>query len=180
MARIFLTSIAFEILPACPEIFAKYLFFYYFRLKSKANLGLNPNLLKVVSRNVPSSAVSDGRKKKDVLADVVEKADGKRKKEKKEEKDDKFCKPGEENCTVYNIIECYSENSRPYIVASLVKSDLVISDVAQHGNCHVIFPMGILQKSTLNSCPLKAFVINLSSKRPSPSTLVLLMLYQLL
>jgi len=65
------------------------------RMKSKANLGLNPNLLKVVNRNVPSSAVPDGRKKKDALADVVEKADGKRKKEKKEEKDDKFCKPGD-------------------------------------------------------------------------------------
>ena len=56
---------------------------------------MNANLLKVVNRSVPSSAVSDGRKKKDALADVVEKVDGKRKKEKKEEKDDKFCKPGE-------------------------------------------------------------------------------------
>ena len=49
---------------------------------------------------MPSSA-SEGKKKKDALADVVEKADGKRKKDKKEaEKDlDKFCKPGEWNDT---------------------------------------------------------------------------------
>lgn len=65
------------------------------RLKSKANVALNPNLLKAVNQNMPSSAVSDGKKKKEALADVVEKADGKRKKEKKEEKDDKFCKPGD-------------------------------------------------------------------------------------
>ena len=66
---------------------------------------MNPNLLKVANRSVPSSAVSDGRKKKDALADVVEKVDGKRKKEKKEEKDDKFCKPGEENYRAYRIIK---------------------------------------------------------------------------
>lgn len=52
-------------------------------------------MLKVVTRNLPSSAVSEGKKKKETLADVVERADGKRKKDKKEEKDDKFCKPGE-------------------------------------------------------------------------------------
>ena len=52
-------------------------------------------MLKVVNRNLPSSAVSEGKKKKETLADVVEKADGKRKKDKKEDKDDKFCKPGE-------------------------------------------------------------------------------------
>ena len=52
-------------------------------------------MLKVVNRNLPSSAVSEGKKKKETLADVVDKADGKRKKDKKEEKDDKFCKPGE-------------------------------------------------------------------------------------
>lgn len=69
--------------------------FYNFRLKGKANASLNSNLLKVVNRSIPSSAVSEGKKKKDALADVVEKADGKRKKDKKEEKDDKFCKPGE-------------------------------------------------------------------------------------
>ena len=78
---------------------------YKFRLKSKVNLGLNANLLKVVNRSVPSSAVADGKKKKDALADVVDKADGKRKKEKKEEKDDKFCKPGEGNNTTYNKID---------------------------------------------------------------------------
>lgn len=72
-------------------------------MKSKANLGLNPNLLKVANRSVLSSAVSDGKKKKDALADVVDKVEGKRKKEKKEEKDDKFCKPGEENYMTYNI-----------------------------------------------------------------------------
>ena len=43
---------------------------------------------------MPSSAVSEGKKKKEALADVVEKADSKRKKDKKEEKDEKFCKPG--------------------------------------------------------------------------------------
>jgi len=52
------------------------------------------NTLKVANRSVPSSAVSEGKKRKETLADVVEKADGKRKKDKKEEKDDKFCKPG--------------------------------------------------------------------------------------
>ena len=52
-------------------------------------------MLKVVNRSAVSSAVSEGKKKKDTLADVVEKADGKRKKDKKEEKGDKFCKPGE-------------------------------------------------------------------------------------
>ena len=66
-----------------------------FRWKGKANAAVNPNLLKIANRSVPSSAVSDGKKRKDTLADVVEKADGKRKKDKKEEKDDKFCKPGE-------------------------------------------------------------------------------------
>ncbi|KAL9971302.1 hypothetical protein ACROYT_G023811 [Oculina patagonica] len=65
------------------------------RWKGKASAALNANLLKVANRSVPSSAVSDGKKKKDALADVVEKADGKRKKDKKEEKDDKFCKPGD-------------------------------------------------------------------------------------
>ena len=55
---------------------------------------------------MPSSAVSDGKKKKDTLPDVVEKADGKRKKEKKDEKDDKFCKPGEGNYRAYNKIDC--------------------------------------------------------------------------
>ena len=149
--------IAFELLSICPEIPDKYLYLYYFRLKSKANLGLNPNLLKVVNRNVPSSAVSDGRKKKDALADVVEKADGKRKKEKKEEKDEKFCKPGEENCRAHNIIECYSKSSRPYIVASLVKIDFVISDVAQHGNCHVTFPNeDLAEKHVLVICCSRA------------------------
>lgn len=89
-------------------------------MKSKANLGLNPNMLKVVNRNVPSSAVSDGRKKKDALADVVEKADGKRKKEKKEEKDDKFCKPGEENYRAYNIIDSVTvKNTRGPDILSL-------------------------------------------------------------
>lgn len=63
--------------------------------KDKRSPLLNANLLKVVNRSVPSSAVSDGRKKKEALADVVDKVDGKRKKEKKEEKDDKFCKPGD-------------------------------------------------------------------------------------
>lgn len=66
----------------------------HFRSKDKRSPLLNANLLKVVNRSVPSSAVSDGRKKKEALADVVDKVDGKRKKEKKEEKDDKFCKPG--------------------------------------------------------------------------------------
>lgn len=60
--------------------------------KDKRSPLLNANLLKVVNRSVPSP---DGRKKKDALADVVEKVEGKRKKEKKEEKDDKFCKPGD-------------------------------------------------------------------------------------
>ena len=70
---------------------------------------MNPNTLKVANRSVLSSAVSEaGKKKKDALADVVEKADSKRKKEKKEEKDDKFCKPGE-----YNFVVCKCEsNSR--------------------------------------------------------------------
>lgn len=74
-------------------------------MKSKTNLALNPNLLKAVNQNMPSSAVSDGKKKKEALADVVEKADGKRKKEKKDEKDDKFCKPGEGNCRTYDKID---------------------------------------------------------------------------
>ena len=95
-------------LRVCPGISVKHLCFYNFRFKSKANLGLNPNLLKVVNRSVPSSAVSDGKKKKDTLPDVVEKADGKRKKEKKDEKDDKFCKPGEGNYRAYNKIDRYS------------------------------------------------------------------------
>jgi len=84
-----------KILLTNSEIPVKDFCFYNFRLKSKNNLALNPNLLKAVNQNMPSSAVSDGKKKKEALADVVEKADGKRKKEKKEEKDDKFCKPGE-------------------------------------------------------------------------------------
>lgn len=75
--------------------------FHDFRWKGKASAALNANLLKVVNRSVPSSAVSEGKKKKDALADVVEKADGKRKKDKKEEKDDKFCKPGEWNYSAY-------------------------------------------------------------------------------
>ena len=64
------------------------------RWKARAASTVNPNMLKVANRNVPSSAVSDGKKKKEGLADVVEKVDSKRKKDKKEEKDDKFCKPG--------------------------------------------------------------------------------------
>ena len=51
-------------------------------------------MLKVANRSVPTSAVSDGKKKKEALADVVEKVDSKRKKDKKEEKDEKFCRPG--------------------------------------------------------------------------------------
>lgn len=65
------------------------------RWKARAASTVNPNMLKVANRNVPSSAVSDGKKKKEGLADVVEKVDSKRKKDKKEEKDDKFCKPGD-------------------------------------------------------------------------------------
>ena len=64
------------------------------RWKARAASTVNPNMLKVANRSVPSSAVSDGKKKKEGLADVVEKVDSKRKKDKKEEKDDKFCKPG--------------------------------------------------------------------------------------
>ena len=89
----------------------KHLCFYKSRLKSKVNLGMNPNLLKVVNRSVPSSAVSDGKKKKDALADVVDKVDGKRKKEKKEEKDDKFCKPGEGDITTYNKIGSFGSKT---------------------------------------------------------------------
>lgn len=77
--------------------------FYKFRLKSKVNLGFNFNLLKVVNWSVFLFVVLDGKKKKDVLVDVVDKVEGKWKKEKKEEKDDKFCKLGEENYMIYNI-----------------------------------------------------------------------------
>ena len=78
--------------------------------KSKPS-ALNANLLKVVNRSVPSSA-SEGKKKKDALADVVEKADGKRKKDKKEaEKDlDKFCKPGEWNDTPTSFCHFIGQN----------------------------------------------------------------------
>jgi len=66
------------------------------RWKNRVGSTVNSsNTLKVANRSVPSSAVSEGKKRKETLADVVEKADGKRKKDKKEEKDDKFCKPGD-------------------------------------------------------------------------------------
>lgn len=100
--------------------------------KSKPS-SLNANLLKVVNRSVPSSA-SEGKKKKDALADVVEKADGKRKKDKKEaEKDlDKFCKPGE-----------WNDAPTSFSVTSLVKI------------VHVVY----LQEYRMNDCHKGATVL---------------------
>lgn len=79
---------------------------------------INSSMLKVVNRSIPSSAVSEGKKRKDTLADVVEKADGKRKKEKKEEKDEKFCKPGDYVIIVEDV------TSPPFLDVNLVPAFL--------------------------------------------------------